>query len=185
MMRRAVVGTIMITCMGSIFQETAAQQSPPLAIEATFGRVQGSTSGEYLNDRQGSAVDMLLSLRAGAAGKRGMVLGANVSLHGGGPYSLVCYPATRTDGCIQPFPFFGLAGALAGWENASGTLRVMGGPAWAHDEGDALAWQARLDGFLPVVWRLALVGSARGTVVPRYRGDAVRLFALGLGVRVR
>lgn len=69
--------------------------------------------------------------------------------------------------------------------NASTTLRVMAGPAWAHAESDALAWQARVDGALPVVWRLALVGSVRGTFVPSYQGDAVGLVGLGLGVRVR
>ena len=141
--------------------------------------------GEYLTDRQGNGVDLMLGVRVGAPGKRGIVLGANASLYDGGPHTLVCHQATRRDGCIQPFPFFELAGALVGWENASTTFRVMGGPAWAHAESDALAWQARLDGALPVVWRLALVGSVRGTIVPKYRGDAVKLLALGLGLRVR
>jgi hypothetical protein len=187
MKRRAMVGAVLIACVGSIPQHIAAQQPRALSLDATFGYVYGYTAGEYLNDRQGRAVDLMLGVRSGAAGRRGIVLGANVSLHGDtGPRSLVCYPATTSDGCIQPFPFFHVAGALVGWENASATLRVMGGPAWAHHhEGDALAWQARLDGSAPVLTRLALVGSVRGTLVPRYRGDAVSLFGLGLGVRVR
>jgi hypothetical protein len=185
MKRGAIVGAFLIACMASIPRHTAAQQRPSLSVEATFGHVFGYTAGEYLSDRQGIGVDLMLGVRAGAVGKRGIVLGANASLYDGGPHTLICYPATTRDGCIQPFPFFRVAGALVGWENASTTLRVMGGPAWADAESDALAWQARLDGALPVVWRLALVGSIRGTVVPSYRGDAVRLFALGLGVRVR
>lgn len=185
MKRGAVVGAFLIACTASVPRHAAAQQPPPLSVEATFGPVYGYTAGEYLSDRQGIGVDVMLGVRAGAAGKRGIVLGANASLHDGGPHTLACRPATTGGGCVPSFPFFRVAGALVGWENASATLRVTGGPAWAHAEGDALAWQARLDGALPVVRRLALVGSVRGTVVPSYRGDSVRLFGLGLGVRVR
>lgn len=181
----AIVGTFLIACMASTPQDAAAQQRSSLSVEATFARVFGSTAGEYRRDRQGNGVDLMLGVRAGAPGKRGIVLGANASFHDGGPYTLICYPATTRDGCIQPFPFFRVVGALVGWENPSTTLRVMAGPAWAHAESGALAWQARLDGALPVVWRLALVGSVRGTAVPSYRGDAVGLFGLGLGIRIR
>ncbi len=184
-MRGAVVGAVLSACLASLPQYTAAQPPPALSVEATFGRVYGYTAGEYRPDRQGSALDVMLGVRGGAAGRRGIVLGAHAGLHSGGAQTLVCYPATTSDGCIPRFPFFHVAGALAGWENAGTTLRVMGGPAWAHAEGDALAWQARLDGALPALWRLALVGSVRGTVVPNYRGDAVRLVGLGVGVRVR
>ena len=185
MKRGAMAGAFLIACMASIPRDTSAQLHPSLSVEATLGLGFGYTAGEYLADRQGRGVDLMLGVRPGAAGKRGIVLGANASLYDGGPHTLVCHQATRRDGCIRPFPFFEVAGALVGWENASTTLRVMGGPAWAHAESDALAWQARLDGALPVVWRLALVGSVRGTVVPNYRGDVVNLLALGLGVRVR
>ena len=185
MKRGAMAGAFLFVCMASIPRHTVAQQRPSLSVEATLGHVFGYTAGEYLTDRQGKGVDLMLGVRVSAAGKRGIVLGANASLYDGGPHALVCHQATRRDGCVQPFPFFEVAGALVGWENASATLRVMGGPAWAHAESDALAWQARLDGALPVVWRLALVGSVRGTVVPKYRGDAVKLLALGLGLRVR
>jgi len=185
MKRGAKVGAFIIAGTVCLPQRTAAQPPPPFSVEATFGPVFGHTAGEYRSDRQGSGLDMMLGARVGASGSRGVVVGANVSLHSGGAQTLVCYLATTRDGCIQPFPFFHVAGALVGWENARTTLRVMGGPAWAHAEGDALAWQARLDGSLSVGWRLALVGSLRGTVVPNYRGDVVTLAGLGLGVRVR
>lgn len=185
MKRGLIAGAFLIACMFSFPRPAAAQQHPSLSVEATLGRVFGYTAAEYLSDRRGSGVDLMLGVRAGAAGKRGIVLGANAGFYDGGPRTLVCHRATREDGCIQPFPFFEIAGTLVGWENASTTLRVMGGPAWAHAESEALAWQARLDGALPVVRRLALVGSVRGTIVPKYRGDAVKLLALGLGLRVR
>ena len=76
-------------------------------------RLFGYTAGEYLTDRQGNGVDLMLGVRVGAPGKRGIVLGANASLYDGGPHTLVCHQATRRDGCIQPFPFFELAPTAA------------------------------------------------------------------------
>ena len=185
MTRRILFGAVLAFGVVSAPRPTAAQQRPSLSVEATVGPVQGYTGGEYLRDRRAAGLDLLLGARAGAAGTRGIVFGANASLHYAGAHTLACRRATVEGGCIPQFPFFQVAGALVGWENASTTLRLMGGPAWAHAEADALAWQARLDGALPAVWRLALVGSVRGTVVPDYRGDAVGLLGLGLGVRLR
>ena len=185
MKRGTFVGAFLIACMAGISRDTAAQQRPSLTVQATLGPVYGQTAGEYRSDRHATAIDLLLGVRAGSADRHGLVLGASATR----PYAEVhtdqCFPATTGDGCIPPFPSFGVVGALLGWENASSTLRVMGGPAWAHAEADALAWQARLDASLPVVWRLGLAGSVRGTVVPSYQGDAIRLFGLGLGVRIR
>ena len=185
MTRRILVGAVLIVCVATAPRQMAAQQRPSLSVEATVGPVQGYTAGEYLGDRRAAGLDLLVGARTGAGGTRGLVLGANASLHYAGAHNLACRPATVGEGCIPPFPFFQVAGALVGWENASETLRLMGGPAWAHAEADALAWQARLDGALPAVGRLALVGSVRGTVVPNYRGEAVSLLGLGLGVRLR
>ena len=185
MTRAAIVVISILAGIVSLPQCTAAQQPPPFSAEATFGFVFGHTAGEYLGDREGKGLDVLLAARLGASKTRGVMVGANASLHGGGAHTSVCRPATTGDGCIQPFPFFHVAGVLMGWESRSTTLRMMGGPAWAHAEGDALAWQARVDGTLPIGWRLGLVGSLRGTLVPDYRGDAVTLVGLGLGIRVR
>lgn len=185
MKHRAIVWALFIPCLASIGRQAEGQQRPSLSLEATVGGAYGYTTGEYLGDRQGIGLDLMVGARAGAADKRGIVVGANASLHDGGPHTLICHQSTTGAGCIQPFPFFRLAGVLVGWENAATTLRVMGGPAWAHAESGALAWQARLDGALPVVRRLAVVGSVRGTVVPNYQGTLVSLLALGLGVRVR
>lgn len=180
-----VVGAFLIACMAGIGRDTAAQQRPSLTVQATLGPVHGQTAGEYRSDRHGTAIDLLLGVRAGSADRHGLVLGVNATSQLAQVHTDVCIPATTGDGCIPPFPAFGVVGALAGWENASTTIRLMGGPAWARAKADALAWQARLDASLPVFWRLGLAASVRGTVVPSYRGDAIRLFGLGLGIRVR
>ena len=186
MIRRvATGGAVLIALLAGMARGTAAQQPSALSIDATLGRVYGYSAAEYLSDREGITADLMLRLRSGAAGARGVVFGANVSLQDGGPRTTECRRATTHAGCVQPFPFVHLGGALVGWENSRSTLRLMGGPAWAHGERDALAWQARVDGSLPLHRRVGLLGSVRGTVVPNYGGNAVSLLGLGLGIRVR
>lgn len=84
------------------------------------------------------------------------------------------------------FPDFQVAGVLAGWQNQSGTLRLTGGPlyAWADLKPGAAAAQRRFDAAIPVLHRIALVASLRGTLIPSLEGDTFRLFAAGVGFRL-
>src|SRR5688572_17124070 len=112
MKRRALVGAVLIAGTVGLPQRTAAQSPSPLSVEATFGPVFGYTAGEYLSHRQASGLDVMMGTRVGAWGRRGIVLGANVSLHASGAHTLECRPATTHDGCIQEFPFFHVGGTL-------------------------------------------------------------------------
>jgi hypothetical protein len=66
------------------------------------------------------------------------------------------------------------------------SVRALAGPAYYHVEGaKALGLQARVDLATMPVFRVALVASARGALMPRFRGDRLTLGALGVGVRVQ
>jgi hypothetical protein len=94
--------------------------------------------------------------------------------------------------CVPEYPSLTSVGALAGWEagrrrgGGGASLRAVAGPAYYHAEGaKALGLQARVDLATMPVFRVALVASARGALMPRFRGDRLTLGALGVGVRVQ
>lgn len=103
MKRGLIAGAFLIACMFSFPRPAAAQQHPSLSVEATLGRVFGYTAAEYLSDRRGSGVDLMLGVRAGAAGKRGIVLGANAGFYDGGPRTLRVLPDFRRHGVGRAF----------------------------------------------------------------------------------
>lgn len=164
-----------------------AQRRLTIAFDATAGRSFGHTGGEYRDDRQGLTADLLLAagFAHGASGR--LLAGVSASAHGTGVTTSECRPAA--DGsCVPGFPDFEQVGVLAGWEHRPSRIRGLAGPAYVRASGDweswRLAWQARVDGAIPLARHVAAVGSIRGTLVPSYQGDSFTLVALAVGVRI-
>jgi hypothetical protein len=160
-----------------------SQRWPSVSIDATIGGSNGHPRGEYMDNRSGMSADVLLAVGFGRVAGGRMVGGLDGSVYGAAGRIVACAPS-----CVRPFPSFTLLGAVVGWESGRSRLRVSAGPAaaCAYRLGDApsLAWLGRLDGALPIARHVAAVASGRGALVPEYRGDPVRLLALGVGLRI-
>jgi hypothetical protein len=185
MTNRALAGTTAAVCALTLPLSAAAQQTRALSFDVNVGFESVHTSGEYRDPQQGSAVDAMVALRLGASGHGAIIAGISAGTTWGWSSPSICLPAS-TNGCIPTFPQFVKVGALVGWENASTTLRALGGPVYVSADGTAtFGFQARLDSAAPIAQHLALVASVRATVVPNYRGDAFQVYSLGMGVRLR
>ncbi|MHB1225644.1 MAG: hypothetical protein ACYC2G_16575 [Gemmatimonadaceae bacterium] len=160
---------------------------PSVSLDATVGGSNGHSGGEYRNDGRGMSADVLLAVGFGGAAGGRILAGLNGNVHETGTTSLICQPPQARD-CVPAFPEFQLVGAVVGWESGNSRFRAAAGPASARASGEwsewRLAWQGRLDGAVPLARHVAAVTSVRGALVPAYRGDSVRLLALGLGLRI-
>jgi hypothetical protein len=175
-----------------------AQSPRPITLDATVGHSGGLGGGEF-KDRQGIALDGLLAYAVRRAPGGALLTAVNASQQGALGDDAVCVPGSRGQ-CLHDFPGISTVGLMAGWEGRTGTgraagatARVLAGPAYVHLDGDDAAGQpgstaglqARLDLASPQLGPVALVGSLRGTTVPRFRGERYGVWALGFGVRVR
>jgi hypothetical protein len=181
---RSLAAALLIACTLGLPPTANAQRRSAVTLDASIGLASGGTSGQYLETQPGLSADALLAL-ARSAPVRGMLVGGiSAGIHGTGASTMIC-PAVP-GGCMPVFPDFQVAGLLVGWQNQSGTLRLMGGPsfAWADWKPGAAAVQGRFDAAIPVMHRIALVASLRGTLIPNLEGDTFRLFAAGVGFRL-
>ena len=163
-----------------------AQDVSRITFDATLGKGTGRTGGEYVNNQTGVAADALLAARVKSTGHGALVVGLNAGVYGTGPYDAICRPAPG--GCVPGFPEFEMGGALIGWQTRNALLRAMAGAAYAQADWDgwSLAWQARLDGALPLGRHIAALGSLRSALIPNYpNGDRFSLYAFGVGLRIQ
>lgn len=65
------------------------------------------------------------------------------------------------------------------------TVRGLFGPAWVRADDSTYGFQGRVDMAVPLISRLWFIVSARGLIVPSYRGDRFRLYAFSGGLRIR
>ena len=166
------------------WSESRSQERWPVSIEATVGLGVGDTNGDYRDNGTGVTADVSVAWRVRPSNKGGFVGGLNWAGQGTGPTSDICI--LRTDGtCVPRFPDFFIIGALLGWENGRENVRFLAGPARVDAGSSILGWQARLDASVPLAWHVSVLGSARGILLPDYRGDQFRLGALGIGLRLR
>ena len=163
-----------------------AQRVAP-SLDVTVGI--GTGVGGDFEARGGIAFDALAGLQARTA-RRGTVLAA-VAAGVEGPLVSTddCVPRP-SGGCVPDFPLLYSASALLGWERARSrgpSFRVMAGPGYYRGDagGAALGLQGRLDVATAPLLRVAIVASLRGVVLPSFRGDALGLAAVGLGLRLR
>ena len=182
---RTLAGVVAVVCASTLPLSAWAQQTRAVSFDVNVGFESVRTSGEYRGPEQGSAVDAMLALQSSTRRRGAITTGLSAGVPWAWSSTTICLPAS-TGGCIPTVPGFLRIGALVGWENPSTTLRAMGGPAYVSADGrGAFGLQARLDGAAPVTRHFALVVSARGTMVPNYRGDAFQVYSLGFGIRLR
>ena len=182
---------LFIVAMGVTFTTrgiAAQSQQHPFAIDATLGGGVGH-GGPRVRNRGGFAADASVGVRLGrplngrgtvvfSAGWQGALAGADDC------------PLVPGGGCLGRYPMFFSAAALAGVEVGrphGATIRLLAGPAYfREDDGEeAFGMQARFDVSTPAALHVALVASARASVLPNFRGDIYSLSALGVGVRIR
>jgi hypothetical protein len=159
-----------------------AQDRPGVSLDLTVGAGGSVGHGEF-RSRGGLALDVAATRGvspgpggAWLAGVAGSAQGAIASGYGG------C--------CRLPFPVLYSATALGGreWRASRGrSARLLAGPAyvWSEDQRGTLGLQARMDVSIRALARLALVGSARAGVLPRFLGGAQALGAVGIGLRIQ
>ncbi len=170
----------------------AAQERSPVSLEASVGVGVGRSS-ERFRESTGLALDATLASRIRRTPSGAVI----VALSGGGQGILtgvtsLCEP--MPDGnCAPAYPGFYSLAALAGreWTHGVGaSVRALAGPAyyradWRSGGGGALGLQARVDVTTPPLWRVALLGSFRGALLPSFHGSRHTLGAIGLGLRVQ
>lgn len=168
---------------------TVAGQDPSAAsLEISLGLGSGRSSGEYRDNATGLVGDVLVGVRVHSVGEGALVSGATYGVHGTGPTTDICIPASD-GGCVPGFPEFSVASVLGGWETEDTSFRVLSGPAAVRAYGDwdtiRFAWMGRADAAVPLLWRISATASARGFIVPSYRGDRFQSIGVAAGLRLR
>ena len=164
---------------------SAQRLAPSLDVGLGFGTGLG---GDF-EARGGVAFEALAGFRVRPAPGSAVVAALAAGMQGplGGSDDCVPHPS---GGCVPDFPILYSAAALLGWEKASArgpSFRMLAGPGYyeVDEGGGTLGLQSRLDVATAPLLHVALVAWARGAVLPRVRGDALGLAAVGLGLRLR
>ncbi len=185
MIRRLV--PLAVVCAAAVLPErvTAQQSGTLLSFDATVGQSYGQGGGARRN-RDGTALDALLSWRPRPAGLHG-VFGISTGVQGSKGSDGPCLSLPGSD-CVPDFPRVFTLGILFGLEQRGqyGAARLLAGPTHfrADGGGGALGAQARLELVSPTFHRIAVVGSVRGGLVWRLDRQNYRLGALGLGLGI-
>lgn len=169
--------------------QAVSQSSLGPSLEASVGLSRGVGGAFY--QRGGGAADVLFAAPLAESAAGTVVGGLSAALQG--PFAVDNICALGPDGeCLDSFPLFFSAAALAGVQRGSATgpsARLMAGPAFyvAGDGGrSALGLQGRLDvATAPLLPHTSVVASLRGAVLPSYEGDAVGTVSFGLGLRIQ
>jgi hypothetical protein len=163
-----------------------AQDGNGLSIGANLGGGHGLGGGPYVN-RGAVATDLLVAFRLHQADAGGVIVSIAREWHGAGPGDSICLPEPNGD-CTPAFPQFSSTVALAGWEEGrqhAGTARVLAGFGYYRSHGGhSIGAQGRAELATPAAGHLALVGFARGDLLPRVFGGALALWAVGVGIRL-
>lgn len=165
----------------------AAQQSFGPSVEASFGVSTGG--GGMFTERTGVALDAVVAVPLRQASRGTFVAALTASGNGKPTSELVCQVGPG-DACIGQYPTFLSAAIVAGVQQPLGrnaSARILAGPGYyqAVDGPDAWGLQGRVDLARPVAPRTAAVFSLRGSVLPSYQGETLRIASLALGLRLQ
>ncbi|HXD47332.1 MAG TPA: hypothetical protein VN600_01070 [Gemmatimonadaceae bacterium] len=164
-----------------------AQDTTGLSIEASVGGGYGVGGGQVAL-RGAVVTDLVIALRLAPTHTDGALFGlARESQVVRNP-DLLCAVVPPSTDCLPDFPSFTSIVALAGWEEGrrhAGTARLLAGLGYyrSHD-GHNIGAQGRAELATPAAGHLALVGFARGDLLPRVSGGALALWAVGVGLRI-
>ena len=163
----------------------SARAQTPLSFQATVG----AGTGFGIPDATASTGPSLEAMLAAAfqPGPSGAVtIGVSAAAQGAVARTDCDLVAGGT--CRNEFPLFGSFALLAGWESASGGVRVVAGPAGFFSSEENSTSTAGLTGGLDLAragLRLAPVLSLRASLLPSYHGQSVTLLSARVGFRVR
>jgi|SRR5690606_33842619 len=183
-MSKALLPALFAAALSLWAADATAQTPGRLSVDLGIGRGLGTGDGWYMDNGKGITGDVLVSYRLRDLGSGGLLVGANAGIQGTSAYATICTIGPE-EGCLAPFPQFGIFAAAVGWESSGGNLRAFVGPALVHADATAAAVFGRGDVALPLFSRVSAVLGLRGTVVPDYRGDPFYLGSLSIGLRIR
>jgi hypothetical protein len=172
--------SVLSAALASFATAADAQSRAPISATLTAG-IGHLGGGAALKTRGGYALDALLAARR----RSGWLLAAGAGVQGSMGSNDRCDFAP--DGaCLEDAPVTTTVAALAGWEGPRATLRALAGPAFVAAQGaGGIGLQGRVDMATPALGWVAPTLSLRATLAPRLDGEARRLFAAGIGLRVR
>jgi hypothetical protein len=162
-----------------------AQQAFGPSVEASFGLFVGG--GGTFVDRGGPALDGIVAVPLSQTTAGTVVMGASAGISGPLMLMRICEPSFD---CDPSYPEFVTVAAVAGVQRALGpgvSARALAGPAYfqATFGDDTFGLQGRLDVAAPVFLRLAVVASARGSLLPSYQGETLGYATFGVGLRIQ
>lgn len=188
-----MIRTLLIAAAASLALPLAAVAQARFgpSVEASLG-LSARGGGEYL-ERSGPALDAMMTVPV-----RGFAPGVVAGLEG----SIIGLPQRRVrcdtgasvegpfPGCRERYPQFFSLGLLGGVQRDLGggaSARVLAGPAYyrARVGGDTFGLQGRVDVAAPLVSRLAVVFSLRGSLLPCFEGEMLHAAVGGLGLRIQ
>jgi hypothetical protein len=183
---------ILLAGMVAVAGAVRAQDLHQLSLDVSVGGGSGFGAGE-VHRAGGIALDAVIGLRLRASDRSAVMAGASVGFQGPLWSSDVCYVGTGGE-CLDDFPLLMPIALLAGWEAQSTrghTIRAMAGPAYVRVDGDnnagytgrAVGAQARVDLATRPLGSVALIASARGTLLPRFRSSTLGAWSFGVGLR--
>ena len=184
-MRSRRYALLSIAMAFAVAEGLAAQMPRPTALDATVGVSFGS--GGLYSGRVGVEGALTLVPQHRASPVLGFTIGGVNSL----PYYQKCVIVENDwstgSGCEPRFPTVTYIGLLGGLEQvrAAGGVRALAGPALFNGRRrTALGGQGQITATRS--WtRWATVLTVRGGVFPRERGQTLRIFSAGVGVRLR
>ena len=163
-----------------------AQDRNAVSFEASLGGGSGRGGGPYIL-RSGFATDLSAAFRLNSAHDNGLLISVARGWQGSSNPDLLCFVAP-SGGCIPTFPIFTSVALLAGLETGQlpgGTVRFLVGPGYYRSENARVGGaEGRVEMATHAAAHFALVGFARGDVLGRVSGSTLRLWALGVGIRL-
>jgi hypothetical protein len=145
-------------------------------------------AGGTFHQRGGPAVDVSVAVPFGRTRLGTLVAGATGGISGPLVMTDICRLGPN-DTCMPSYPVFLTVGAVAGVQRAIGggfSARALAGPTYFRSEDDhTFGLQGRLDVARPVVFRIAVVASVRGSLLPRYQGETLSFATFGVGLRIQ
>lgn len=169
--------------------DVAAQARSGPSVEASLG-LSARGGGEYL-ERSGPALDAIVTVPVRAGMARGLVAGISGGITGLADSEVGCTGgAIMGWECLDDYPQLFSVGLLGGVQRGIGggaSARVLAGPAYYQSpgRGDAFGLQGRADVAAPLVSRVAVVFSLRGSLLPDFHGEMLHTGVAGLGLRIQ
>lgn len=160
-----------------------AQGVWPVGVESGAGFSWGNTNGLYRSP-VGLAFDVVAAGVITKSSFGTVVLAGSYARLAGGPHDHKCV-LKPGGGCQTTFPEFTAVGVLAGFENQTGSRRLVAGPIHVQGDDTAIGLEVRANAFTPAIVHMSLGFLVRGAIIPGYDGLTLGLVTGELVLRLR